>query len=77
MTIQRLNPYGSYIEFQHSCMLQHLIASHTYIIEIIAVNMLCAVIAWSSLISVLHWLRLLSAADNDSRIVCLNWLGLT
>ena len=55
--------------------LQHLIASHTYIIEIISVNMLCAVIAWSSLVSVSHWLRLLSA-DNDSRIVCLDWLGL-
>lgn len=57
-------------------MLQHLIASHTYIIEIISVNMLCAVIAWSSLVLVSHWLRLLSAADNDSRIVCLDWLGL-
>ena len=57
-------------------MLQHLIASHTYIIEIISVNMLCAVIAWCSLVSVSHWLRLLSAAGNDSRIVCLDWLGL-
>lgn len=54
MTIQHLNPYGSYI------------------IEIISVNMLCAVIAWSSLISVSHWLRVLSAAGNDSRIVCLD-----
>lgn len=57
-------------------MLQHLIASHTYIIEIISVNMLCAVIAWSSLVSVSHWLRLLSAADNDSRIVRLDWLNM-